>query len=424
MLLLIFSMAVYTTSQRHLQIELQNAVDASDLAATTALVDDYLLTEFPDRWEVVLDRARKAAQKYAEHNRVAALPFHLEGLFKDCKNCKDDELVFGRLDRPESKLFDLDRVELYGANAARVAVKRRGVAATSTAYVDRDVIGFKPQGCKPLPVIPLAVLTDPTRQDKRSWDYNILDRHGTFRWFVDPQTGRPRTIEEAKVPRDDNIPEMKVVLSETGVDDNGRVAVIGSKSPIDLKRQIQFGLTREDLQALGGQLVLNPQPQANPPAPDPQAQGNPPGPNLPGQPNLPGGNAGQQAGVNQLVLPRFKHLSAEDLKRMAEALQGLVSTGERRIWLLYSRIDSDKIPGGQKNQGTGTATGSMLVLGFVSAQVMHVEVKGTDAGPGQLCIILQPSMKITDTAVTDANRRLLGLRPIHNPYICKVRIVD
>jgi hypothetical protein len=247
-------------------------------------------------------------------------------------------------------------------------------------------------------VIPLAVLTDPTHQDTRSWDYNILDRRGTFRWFVDPQTGRPRTIEEAKVSQDDNIPEMKVVFSTSGARANGQVAAIGTNNPDNLKRQIRCGLGREDLVNLGGQLVLNPQP------PPP---GSPPGPDPKNDPQ-----------VNQLTLPRFKHLSGADLSRMAEALQELVSTGERRIWLLYSRIDNDKVP------GHGTDHGTMRILGFVSAQVMHVETEGTDAGQTRLSVILQPSMKITATAVTDANRRHLGPRPIHNPYICKVRIVD
>jgi hypothetical protein len=191
---------------------------------------------------------------------------------------------------------------------------------------------------------------------------------------------------------------MKVVFSATGAKDNGRVAAIGTNSLADLKRQIRDGLSREDLQALGGQLVLNPQPL--PP-------GSPPGPDPKTDPQ-----------VNQLTLPRFKHLSGADLSRIAEALEELVSTGERRIWLLYSRIDNEK------NQGHRTDHGTMLILGFVSAQVMHVEVEGTDAGPSKLSVILQPSMKITATAVTDANRRHLGPRPIHNPYICKVRIVD
>ena len=72
----------------------------------------------------------------------------------------------------------------------------------------------------------------------------------------------------------------------------------------------------------------------------------------------------------------------------------------------------------------------MLVVGFVAARVMHVELaetktgsKGTDAGP-QLKVTLQPSMKITATAITDACRRNLGPRTIYNPYICKVRLVD
>jgi hypothetical protein len=399
-LLFVFTLAVYTISQRHVQVELQNAVDSTTLAAAVALNDDYLLTDYPDRFDRVARRALKAAQTYAGHNRVAALPFELHGPFT---NHPGDELLFGRLTDRHSKCFEYEPSALLEFNAVRVAVQRRGVGATATAYVDRDVIGFKPQGLKPLPLAPLAVLTDPQRQNPRSWDHQILERHGTFHWFVDRRTGRPQNIRQGSFdwfedpetdppptdPRgrrhqDDNIPEMKVVFSAEGTDDNGRVAVIGAGSPAQLKRQVQSGLTREDLEAVGGRLVLQ------------------------------GGGADT---VNRLVLPRLKHLSAADMRNLYEALQYLVFTGERRIWLLYSRIDSDTV------QGQGTDLGSMLVLGFVSAQVMHVE-QSTDAGPPQLWVIIQPSMKITETAVTNARRRHLGPRTIHNPYISKVRIVD
>jgi len=39
-------------------------------------------------------------------------------------------------------------------------------------------------------------------------------------------------------------------------------------------------------------------------------------------------------------------------------------------------------------------------------------------------VVLQPTMIITSTALTDFTRRDAGTRTIFNPYVCKVRLVQ
>jgi hypothetical protein len=380
-LLLAFVLAVQVSSLRHRQVELQIAADAAALAGANALVDDLLLTDRLDRRKVVLQRSRDMARTYGRHNHIMGEPLVLD---EPVSNAADEELVHGHLDAPRSRIFDNDLDNpLLDINAVRVTARRQSVAAKATAYVDRDVVGFKPQGRRPLPVVPLALLTDPTEVDKRSWDYQILARKGTFDWFIDPRTGRPRK-KDAENPADDDIPEMTAVLSVKGNDDNARLAVVGTESVADAARQVRTGMTRQDLAGRGGQLLLEDRPGM----------------------------------VNQMVLPRFRQLSPDDLGHLAVALEDLVISGERRVWLLYSGVDADLA------EVSGCTHGSLRVPGFVVARVMQVERQGSGSSLKQVKVVLQPSMKITDTAETDVARRTKGPRTIYNPYISKVRLMD
>jgi hypothetical protein len=73
-------------------------------------------------------------------------------------------------------------------NAARVQIERQNVRVGVTAYVDRDVIGFKVRGTShilsgmepAIPVMPFAILTDwSAMPDDKSWEHNIINRDGT-----------------------------------------------------------------------------------------------------------------------------------------------------------------------------------------------------------------------------------------------------
>jgi hypothetical protein len=373
-LFLVIYVTWFLISHRQRQEELQVAAEAAALAGAIALVDEELLTDHPNRHVLVWERARAATLKYAHHNFVDARPLKLDpkGL-----NCPDGELVLGHLDCPDSHDFDcsLDHPEL---NAVRVKVKRGGTIAAATAFVDRDVIGFRPQGLNPLPVVPLAILATafpfPSFPELESWDTHIGGRLGTCHWLIDHETLKPRRVREDEP--DDRIPEIRVCFSTKRGHSNGRVALIGDEGTEDgVWRQVRDGIGRRDLRPFGGELVL----------PDPRETSEP------------------------LLLPRLD-LSEEDLKEFAQAFAKLVVTGERRVWMLYSPRFDGKRADGEPVFG---------VVGFVAAQVMDVRLH-----EDKLCVVLQPGMRITDTAITDCKRRELGPRPIHNPYVCRVRLVE
>jgi hypothetical protein len=92
--------------------------------------------------------------------------------------------------------------------------------------------------------------------------------------------------------------------------------------------------------------------------------------------------------------------------KIAGALTGIL--GQPRVWMLYSHVHGQ--PGDQ----------TVSVVGFVVARVMHVE--GPAGGP--LTITLQPSVLVTDKAITDWTLRNNGPRSLYNPYIARLRFAE
>jgi hypothetical protein len=367
-LILALTLVLFATTHRHRQEELKEALECAALAGANYLVDEELLTDEPN-FGLVHERAREAVLRFGQLNRVDGEPLELDANFD---NSPRGEVLFGRL--PHAFCRDLDtRIDVPGLDVVRVVAERGHVRAAATAWVDRDVIGFRPQGCRPLPVEPLAILSDPFSPagslTAECWEAAIEARLGSHEWKIDPETKKPRKCKPGEC--DDRIPEITLCFHTDGNCGNARALWLGGQRSEDLARQTWEGVAREDLAECGSELCL--------PADGP------------------------------LMLPRLK-LTKSDLEMLAEALAGLRDTGERRIWMLYSpRFDATG-KDGVKAAG---------VLGFVAAQVLDVQLH-----KDRLCVVLQPGMRITETALTDHQRRGKGPRPIWNPYVCRVRLVE
>jgi hypothetical protein len=237
-------------------------------------------------------------------------------------------------------------------------------------------------------VVPLAILSDPCppgyqpshwqEADKRSWEYQIMARRGDDDWSVDPATG-----EVVDLP--DGIPEIQVKLSRHGLHqkDNGKVVTFDRATLADAVRQIRTGLTLDDLESRGGELLLNDGREASPPQ-------------------------------NLLRLPRLSS-STKEIAELGEALHAI--RGQHRVWMLYAPAEKE-------------AASEVRVVGFVVARVVNVEFTGGERD--QITVTLQPGMLITATAVTlsrsedteSSPRRTWGPRDLFNPYVAKVRLVD
>lgn len=227
-LVLLAIMAVQSANLRHRQLELHTAAEAAALAAANALIDDSLLWDDADEQQAVESRARLAAARYAAFHYVAGRRVELQ---LNTSNLTDGELVIGTLENPHSRSFDAiepARRDLTrpNRNTVRVAVRRQGVAASATAFVDRDVVGFKIQGSMSLPTreghstvpaIPLLPLAIPAAE----WDRAI-----------------------APAAEGGEIRESTIQLSDQG---RSRIVRIGTPDLAGAIRQLDSGVTAHDL---------------------------------------------------------------------------------------------------------------------------------------------------------------------------------
>lgn len=394
-LLVAFAVTVNHARLWNVRAELQVVADAASLAGAGALLDDDQLRGDPSVFPALLARSTDAATLFAQRNLVQGRPFLLQ---PNPDNFADGDLVFGTLDTPRSTQFvaaqdiqEPGNSALAGVNSARIVsrlTRSRGnapllifaqflglgsaeVQATATATLDRDIIGFRPRGEHALPLAPLALLSDPTAADNRSWQYQVEARKGSDKFAYD----KDHRVFVAGPPGD-GIYEFQAALALTNGQlktANVALLLLGVKDAGEASQQLLNGITADDLQDLGGELVLG-------------------------------------AADNRLLVPGNAVGPADgsiELTQLHQALDQLRQSAEPRIWPLYCGID--------------TSSGKPILCGFVAARVVAVAPLAT----GQpLTFTLQATVIAAATAVTDATRRGVGGIAIVNPYISKLRLVE
>ena len=270
------------------------------------------------------------------------------------------------------------------------------LTTSATVVLDRDVIGFRPVGRQPLPLVPLALLTDPEGVRPQAWEAQVVvpghqDGEGGVDTAAYDRVRRRFLRVPDEVPVGDGICEMTVtiplagqpVAAEDADQSNACLVQLGADNWSAYCRQVSTGVTAEDLAGpdFHGQLVLG--------------------------------------ADNQLRVFGALHAPAYDtpeLGQLLQALKVLQMTGEPRIWPLFGAYEPD--PAG----GDGVAA----LWGFVAARVVWVELATAKDEQGQerqqLRLTLQPCMMISSAAVTDNQRRLT--HPLlYNLYICKLRLL-
>jgi Flp pilus assembly protein TadG len=374
---------------------LHTSADAAALAAVQTLVDDSWLTQDPTAQMNLIAAARVQAQNYGAANKVLGAPLKLHVPTSPTTNHPLADIVFGYADQPRNPdptqriLFvnDLDgnyngapllplintvrinarrnkfhgnRIHLIGGQFT--GIDHKEALEHSTATLDRDVIGFQPQGGQDLPMVPLALYTNPAPATPSSWDNQL--QLGSDIWKFNPASG-------TFVPGSDQLFEVTLLVSgdETqasaallllGIAD---LAAAGNQATYD--GQIVQGVSTSDLQGLGGAFVL--------------------------------------ASSNNLLTVAATRGDNSFYSDLANQLN--IIAGQKKIWPLYEGFD----PG----------TGQAVIAGFVAARVVQANV--TSNG---VAITLQPCMLSTRTALTNVSQRGVGGVNITNPYICKVRLVE
>jgi hypothetical protein len=378
---------------------LQNSGDAASLAAALTLVDDRVLVDGAAAMPDLLAEATAEAQKYAQLNPVLDKPVIIK---PNPTNDPEGDIVFGALERPRDSNFvvfdpagpgaeDLGLINTVRIRARRtrahgdpavvvggpfLSLRPFDVVNIATATIDRDVIGFRPHGRVPIPMVPIALLSDPAGSDSSSWELQVEEHGGDDHWRFDRER-HVAVLDE----RGDGLFEMKVrfgaragqgaggASSRARRKPNACVLQIGVADLQGVAEQVTMGITPQQLQQFGGELVLF---KDNKPL------------------VVPGGFAPGGEGEQQLL----------------EALEQLRQDGTPRVWPLFSTFDPE--------------SGMPVVTGFVAARVVQV---GSGQGGNDLSFAVQPCAMSTVTAVTDpALRGVGGATP--NRYVCKVRLIE
>lgn len=252
-----------------MRVQIQNAADAASLATVQAFANDALLAGIEPGLSENFAKARDVGVEYAAWNPSLGQPTPLDPNYG---NLVPGELVLGALDIP-AKMITPE--ESAATNAARVLLEHvadargpvvtilggtgilpyAGVVVASTAYLDHQVIGFRPLGSNPIPVGPIALPatgSDPF-QGATTDDLRFHPSRGTF------------------VSGSDGLPEVSFTISLAPVGGQAAAYQTGLRNPADVLRT---GTLATDLKSLGGELRLDSQNRLQLPAAYPMTREN------------------------------------------------------------------------------------------------------------------------------------------------------
>jgi Flp pilus assembly protein TadG len=333
--------------------QLQNAADAAALAAAAHLVDESRLnTNSADLLAPPLTLIRTRAQEYAQMNQAAGRAVTLAD---NPTNDPNGDIVVAQLTIPGDLSETLLLLTPSQYNTVQVSTRftesgsgaislffgrvfgyeNADVSASATATVWAGVAGFRlPAGSsETVKVLPIAV-------SQAAWNTVRYSGGGADDYYWD-------SLALTVTPGPDGIREMSVFPNDTSSGNFG-ILDIGhaGSSTADVVRQVQNGLSVDDLAYHGGALELNP------------ATGT----------LLLGGATGLSAG-------------------MKGALESIV--GEPRIVPLYSTVI-----------GSGS-NATYTIVGFAGARIVHVQLTGS-----KKALVLQMANVMSSHAVINPS---LGL---------------
>jgi hypothetical protein len=357
--------------------ELQVAADASALAAVLELADDRLLISRDGSHQEAVLRGMEYAKAIANKHHVLGKPLQLD-LNDDVPDVVPGffDTVAGfqpaRSDEWDNPL--LNAIEVTGRRTSErgtpvglfftrlFRLPSSNVAASATAVLDRNIVGFRPTGQLHVPLMPIALLSDPSGLEEQSWEAQVdkpLSTGGGTDEYVFNKSSRQWFSAGDDTKAGDGLPEftLRLPLGSLAVEEsNGQVLQIGKPSTEVLLRQVERGLLADDLEASQGQLAL--------------------------------GWDGMLP-IETQTLP-----TSNTLQRLRSLFAAIHQRGEARIWPLYLPSSS-----------------GVLLRGFVAARIAHIE-----QSESQLMLVLQPTVLTTGTALTQPSAS-------SNAYIGKIKLV-
>ena len=200
-----------------------------------------------------------------------------------------------------------------------MGVPSANVAAEATAMLDRDVIGFRPEGDIPIPLAPIALLSDPAGLKRCSWEYLVENENGPDEFHYDPD-------RHCVTAGADGLHEMPVTLNGEDGKGNACLLRLGVERCDEIGAQVREGITTDELR------------------------------------NLPGGRIALDDD-GRFLAPTQPVAGGSESRQLFDNLEGLAATGEARVWPLFQGFDPE--------------TGAAVVTRFVAARVVRM---GGDGG--------------------------------------------
>ncbi len=262
--------------------QLQNAAEAASLAGAAELIDEGIL--YGDvSFEDDITFARNNAESIAFQNKAANRSL---ALHRNDENLPDGGIVVGYIEDPSDPTSPLltDNPAYYNSVQVETSLTHDvngplglffsafagtgtvQISKRATATIDDRIIGFAlsdgPYGEESLMMLPFTILYD-TWVEGMDGDDHPLDCPCPHEPDVDDYTYDP--VTGAVSPGSDGIPEMKLYPNKDGVcgqeDLPGNFGTIdigpSNNSTDDIRRQIIYGISQADLDAIGGLLMTD-----------------------------------------------------------------------------------------------------------------------------------------------------------------------
>lgn len=330
------------------QVELLRTAEAGALGGAHALAHDDRLRLRPSP-QAASARVQALTQQAAQGNRIAGEAPQIQPAqdIEIGKWAVDEETgapLFMATDHSPNTVRVTFRLEERRDNPVALLLKElthqpsANLVQQVSATADNRVLGVRATNTAAVPGIPLGILADdPTARRRDTWQYQIVQRHGSDRFSYDEHThkiiakpdGIPEIILTGRDPHDSQV-QPNVALVDL---DNGLKAT-------DLVQQIHTGWNEKHLKRLGGEIRLPQKP---------------------------------------LTLSATSRLTLDPLR----ALRAL--HGEAKICFLYA-----------EGEGEGaTAPGTVICVGLVAGRVMEVLPAQSKASQ----IVFQPAVVVTRTVI-------------------------
>lgn len=256
-MVLLFAILAFAVDLGYLSMvrtQLQRTADASALAATQSLMDGVIAYNRTN-YSSAVSGARNTAAQYAQMNKV----------LKSQPALAESDVTVGYLSNPSDPHEPLNASGARGYNAVQVRVQRttnqngavplffarvlgidqKGSQAMATAAFLDNVSGFKaPSDGSNLEMLPFAL-------DEKTWDA-LMAGQGNDNWTFDP------TANQEVSHGADGIKETNLYPASTDSPGNCGTIDIGNtnNSTSEISRQIENGISPQDLIQIGGKLTL------------------------------------------------------------------------------------------------------------------------------------------------------------------------